>query len=89
MYTKLKSVNVQQTNDIIQMQSLSTSKLVIMLQVATVTAATTTSTARYGAMVPGVALNADDLSDGNPLGLCPESRSLASLVSQTACFLGT
>ena len=56
---------------------------------ATVAAETTTSTARYGAMVPGVALNADDLSDGNPLGLCPESRSLASLVSQTACFLGT
>ena len=71
------------------MQPLSASKLVIMLQGATVAAATTTSTARYGAMVPGVALNADDLSDGNPLGLCPESRSLASLVSQTACFLGT
>ena len=51
MYTKLKSVNVQQTNDIIQMQSLSTSKLVIILQVTTVAAATTTLTARYGGMV--------------------------------------
>ena len=54
---------------------------------ATVAAATTTSTARYGGMVSGVAHNSYDLSDVNPLGLGPESRSLASLVSQTACSL--
>ena len=71
------------------MQSLSTSKLVIISLGATVAAATTTSTARYGGMVPGVAHSAYDLSDVNPLGLGPESRSLASLVSQTAFFLGT
>ena len=71
------------------MQSLSTSKLVIISLGATVAAATTTSTARYGGMAPGVAHNSYDLSDLNPLRLCPESRSLASLVSQTACFLGT
>ena len=66
------------------MQSLSTSKLVIISLGATVAAATTTSTARYGGMVPG-----DDFSDLNLLGLGPESRSLASLVSQTARLLGT
>ena len=39
---------------------------------ATVAAATTTSTARYGGMAPGVAQNAYNLSDGNLLGLWPE-----------------
>ena len=41
------------------------------------------------AQMPGVAHNAEDLSDQNLLGLRSESRSLASLVPQTAyCSLG-
>ena len=86
MYTKLKSVNVQQINNIIQMNATLVN-LKIMLQGATVAAATTTSTTRYGGWCSNAWRCTQCRWSVNLLGPRPESRSLASLAGFTKRLL--